>query len=255
MLPARLHPGGVEAASPGAEAQPLLRRLGRLATLSPAEQAMIAELGRGPLRELPARAEIHPEGVCPPPAALLSGWACRIRMLADGRRQIVAFLLPGDLIGRPPPCLPAPCAALALTRVLLADAQPLFAAGFVHHPPVQTGLGRALRAAELQEEILLRDQVVRLGRQTAYERLASLLLELRQRLEMAGLAQPGRFALPLTQEVLADALGLSVVHINRTVQQMRRDRLIELRGGQVIILQPEALQSVADWQDIPGLRD
>ncbi|WP_419898934.1 Crp/Fnr family transcriptional regulator [Roseomonas sp. USHLN139] len=255
MLPARLHPAGHEGPPPGVEAQPLLRRLGRLATLSAAEVSIITEACRGPLRELPARGEIHAEGACPPPAALVSGWAARVRMLADGRRQIVAFLLPGDLIGRPPPCLPAPCAALALTRVLLADAQPLFAASRFPQAPPTSGLARALRAAELQEEVLLRDQVVRLGRQTAYERLASLLLELRQRLEAAGLAEPNRFALPLTQEVLADALGLSIVHINRTVQQMRRDRLIELRGGQVIILQQETLQSVADWQDMAGLQD
>jgi CRP-like cAMP-binding protein len=255
MLPARMTGGG-DGLPAATEVQPLLRRLGRLAALSPAELALVAELGRGPVREMAARGEVHAEGDSPAPMALLSGWACRLRMLSDGRRQIVTFLVPGDLIGRPPPCLPAPCATLALTRVTLVETMPLFAAaaGGREAPPLP-GLARALRAAELQEEVLLRDQVVRLGRQTAYERLASLLLELRFRLDMAGLALPNRFALPLTQEVLADALGLSVVHINRTVQQMRRDRLIELRGGQVILLQPSALQSVADWQDIPGLQE
>ena len=79
------------------------------------------------------------------------------------------------------------------------------------------------------------DQITRLGRRTAYERFGNLLLELYHRLHVVGLARDGRFALPLTQEMLADALGLSVVHVNRTVQQMRRDGLLELRAGTVVI--------------------
>ena len=76
----------------------------------------------------------------------------------------------------------------------------------------------------------------------------NLLVELYHRLHTVGLASDGQFALPLTQEVLADALGLSVVHVNRTVQQMRRDRLVELRGGIVMMPQLEALQSIGDWE-------
>src|SRR5262249_10318746 len=86
------------------------------------------------------------------------------------------------------------------------------------------------------------------GRLTAYERVAHLLLELFHRLRPVGFTQGNRYLLPLTQEMLADALGLSVVHTNRTLQQLRRDRLIELNSSAVNILQPEALAELADYR-------
>lgn len=246
---------GIRLPNVGEAERPLLRnavqqRLAALAPLSASELDAAGEALRGPVREIPPRTELHPEGSCTPPVALLGGWACRIRVLTDGRRQIISFLLPGDIIGRPRPCLPAPCAVLALTRVQVVDATGLFAAG---EDPAHAALGRALTAAGMLDEILLRDQIVRLGRQTAYERLASLLLELQERLSIAGLAQGQRFGLPLTQEVMSDALGLSVVHVNRTVQQMRREGLIELGGGQVLLRQIGALRELADWQGLPSL--
>ena len=97
------------------------------------------------------------------------------------------------------------------------------------------------------DEINLRDQIVRLGRQTAYERLVHLVLEFHHRLEAIGMVDGDSFSLPLTQEILADALGLSVVHINRTLQQVRRDRLLDMRGGQVTLRQPDLMRAMSDW--------
>jgi CRP-like cAMP-binding protein len=82
---------------------------------------------------------------------------------------------------------------------------------------------------------------MRLGRQTALERTAHLFLELRQRLAAVGLADGARFPLPLTQEVLADTLGLSIVHMNRTLQQLRREGLVEVKSGWARLLDPAAL--------------
>lgn len=236
---------GLPAARLPVEVAALLQRLRRLAPLSPAETELVAELARQPWRQAPPRRELQAEGALPPPFVLLSGWACRLRILTDGRRQIIGFLLPGDVVGRPPPQLPALCAVAALTRVQFAEAASLFAG------PAEGGLARALRAMELQDLLRLQDQVVRLGRQTAYERLASLLLELQDRLADAGLVRDGLFPLPLTQEVLGDALGLSIVHVNRTLQQMRRDGLVEVKGGMVALLQDAALRGLADWQPPP----
>jgi CRP-like cAMP-binding protein len=87
---------------------------------------------------------------------------------------------------------------------------------------------------------------VRLGRQTAYERMAHLLLELHARLTEIGEARGDSFNLPVKQEVLADALGLSLVHVNRTLQQMRRDRLVDMRGAQMTFLDRGALEAAAD---------
>ncbi len=97
------------------------------------------------------------------------------------------------------------------------------------------------------EQVRLLDHVVRLGRQTAYERVAHLLLELYERARLLGDADGGRFSLPLTQEVLADALGLSVVHVNRVLQQLRRDGYVELRTGQARLLNLSALTRLCDF--------
>ena len=99
-------------------------------------------------------------------------------------------------------------------------------------------------AAETAVEVLRE----RLGRQTGYERTAHLLLELGDRLAAAGLGDGRRFPMPLTQESLADALGLSVVHVNRILQQLRRERLIELRSGEAVLIERDLLVGVADYR-------
>jgi CRP-like cAMP-binding protein len=182
------------------------------------------------------------------PRFILSGWACRQRVLPDGRRQIFSFLLPGDHLGlsrRPGPELSS---VTALTALETADAEPLLAAIQAGRAP---GLARAHACAEPIEQTQLFDHMVRLGRQTAYERVAHFLLELQHRLEVVGLGDAQRFPLPLTQEVLADALGLSIVHVNRTLQQLRRERLIELRSGVAILLERELLANIADYRLAP----
>jgi CRP-like cAMP-binding protein len=245
-----LRPGGAEWPAMPHEVQPFHRRLAAFATLSGPELSMVAELARQPAREVAARTQIHAEGEGPPPAVLLSGWGCRTRLLSDGRRQIVSFLLPGDLLGGLPPQLPTPCAAMALSPVRLADATAALQAVRAA-PAAHPGLSRALFLFTQAYEVLLRDQIVRLGRQTAFERMASLMLEFMDRLELAGLVRDGSFAMPLTQETLGDALGLSGVHVNRTLQQLRRDELIDLRGGIVTIHKLKELREIADWQPPP----
>jgi len=91
------------------------------------------------------------------------------------------------------------------------------------------------------------DQIVRLGGQTACERFAHLMLELYERLGCVGLAGDNCFARPLTQHVLADVRGVSVVHVNRTVQQLRHDDLLDVKGGRVHLMNPERLQTLAGW--------
>jgi CRP-like cAMP-binding protein len=102
--------------------------------------------------------------------------------------------------------------------------------------------------------MFLQNQLVRVGRQTAYERTAHLLLELYHRLKAVSFTQGNGYVLPLTQEMMADALGLSVVHTNRTLQHLRRDKMIETHGSAITILQPEALEQVADFREpsLPG---
>ena len=154
-------------------------------------------------------------------------------------------MLPGDAIGlafRPRPL--DTTAAIALTRMVTADAGELLSEAAMLECP---DLSERLHQTAHFEDALLLDHVVRLGRQTAYERVAHLLLELNGRLEAVGLSEGGVFEAPLTQEVMADALGLSVVHINRTLQHLRRERMIVFETGRVSLLAPELLAAAADY--------
>ena len=223
----------------------------RLASLAPLSSRDIERVHAFPLsyRASPAQTELHAAGeTTPKPRFLVQGWACRQRMLPDGRRQIFDLVLPGDLIGS---CLrpqrPAPAATVALTRVETANAATFAAAVSGPAPQASAALVDACAALEEQGETLLLDQITRLGRQTAYERIAHLLLEVWYRLAVVGMVESNSFAMPLRQDTMADLVGLSVVHVNRTLQQMRRDRLIELRGGIAILLQPDRLQATADF--------
>jgi CRP-like cAMP-binding protein len=231
--------------TPRAAMRPLdmvLRRLRAFGVLSEAEQALIRS-GAERRERFTAGDELVAEGAAAVrPRLVLSGWACRQRVLPDGRRQIFSLILPGDGVGLVRRGRPALATIAAVTALETMDAEPLLEAARRGDAP---GAARALSVAERTEQALLLDHMVRLGRQTAYERMAHLLLELQHRLEIVGLGDSQRFPLPLTQEVLADALGLSIVHVNRTLQQLRREGLIELRSGVAILLQREALAAIA----------
>ena len=104
---------------------------------------------------------------------------------------------------------------------------------------------QALWWHELVELAIQREWTVNLGQRTAYERIGHLLVELYLRLRTVGLAHDGRCDFPLTQNDLADATGLTAVHVNRTLQELRRDKLIELERKQLHILDLERLEDVS----------
>lgn len=226
----------------------LVRRLTHLAELSASDLSLIESLGQH-TEEIPAGTELIREGsALDSPKLLMAGWACRFRTLPDGRRQIFEFILPGDIYGL---CLRPQAIALttslALTPVVIADAGPLGAA-ITDAGDAHAGLTRACYATASLDEAYLLNQLMRVGRQTAYERTAHFILEIHERLSVVGLAGETTVAIPLTQEIMADALGLSVVHLNRTLQQLRRNQLIEFKGGLVRLLEPERLSQIANFR-------
>jgi len=228
------------------------RRLNALKPLSPAQVQRIEALGER-LEAAAPGAMLQTEGGGPMrPTFILSGWACRQRLLPDGRRQIFSILIPGDAVGfcaDPSPISSA--SAVALTKVTLATVEPLgspAAASPSNRAQDPWGFADHMWLSACLEEGLLLDHIVRLGRQTAYERTAHLLLELHWRLALIGQADQRGFTMPLTQEVLADFLGLSIVHVNRTLQQLRRERLIEMSGSKVVLLDAPQLTEIADYQ-------
>jgi CRP-like cAMP-binding protein len=233
---------------PLTSANVVAQRFASLAPLAEGERRLLDMLSRKPRRSFEPRAVRLAEGAeVAAPLVILSGWACRMRELADGRRQLIDVMLPGDAAGV---CARARPLALttvaALTTVRAVDAPELKAAW--RAPAQFPHLSEAVDLALAQDEAFLLGHVVRLGRQTAFERLAHFIMELEHRLASRGLANNGAFAMPLTQEVLADILGLSVVHVNRTLQQMRREGLIELRQGRLSLLNREPLVAAAEFR-------
>jgi CRP-like cAMP-binding protein len=180
-------------------------------------------------------------------AIIVSGWACEAGVLADGSRQIYSFLLPGDPIELSPEGT-ADRSVQALTRVDLIDLS--------HLLREETAQGRSslhdtLSKALSKQQERLYAQVLRLGRLSAFQRVIDLLLELRDRTDDIGLVKDEAFRLPLTQENMADALGLSIVHINRTLQQLRREALLDVRSGSASFLKPRRLRELAGRTLVP----
>lgn len=226
--------------------------ISRFRSLAPISEADINFLmgGLGPIERHPSGAELLREGeVIPGPRYILDGWALRTRYLSDGRRQVFGFVLPGDAIGlceRERPL--ALTSLITCTALALCDASALRSACLGLNPDFPQ-IARAHQRATALDEAYLLHQIIRIGRQTAYERLVHLLLELNSRCHAAGRSDGATFEMPLTQETLADCLGLSIVHVNRTLQALRREQLIEQKSPIVTIKDKAKLVAIAEYSD------
>lgn len=177
---------------------------------------------------------------------LLQGLACRYKDLPDGRRQILCFQLPGDFIdihgfvmGR------LDHAVGALTSCQVATiSYDVVNALTERHP----GLRMALWRETMLDAAICREWEVNLGQRGAYERMAHMLCEMAHRQRTIGLTSTGRYAFPLTQSEMSDALGLSVVHVNRVLQRLRKEGLITLRAGQLTVHDWAGLQAAGGFE-------
>jgi CRP-like cAMP-binding protein len=177
---------------------------------------------------------------------LVDGFAYQYRMLTSGRRQITAYLVPGDSYdldaARENGSDHAVMALTSVRSVHLTTAE--VAALSLDHPSIAEGL----RLVGRIEEATLREWLVNIGGRPALERIAHLFCELDRRLHAVGLVDQDRFEMPITQYDLADTAGLSSVHVNRTIQELRRQGLIALTGRSLTILDRPSLQALADFQ-------
>lgn len=227
----------------------LLARFRGTTTLSPGEIELILSLGEQP-RSHAAGSTICPhEDGSPHPRLMVSGWACRPRIMADGRRQMLGLLVPGDMMGdradrRPLALNPV----IALTPVRTIGIGRLIAARH-EQPDRYPAIARALLHFDQVEEAALLDHVVRLGCQSALQRMAHLLLELHRRMAAIGFVHDGAYPMPVTQDTLGEFLGLSLVHVNRIVAQLRRTRLATMRAGLVTIHDFGRLALLGDHRD------
>jgi CRP-like cAMP-binding protein len=171
---------------------------------------------------------------------VLEGWAMRYRQRADGSRQILAILLPGDLCIDPP--------GKRLNHTIASLTQVRF--GIIPFPhfdeaaPDSSDLLAALWRRQLEMSSIQLEWIANGGR-SAYERIAHFLCETFSRARACGLAEGNRCEFPLTQQDIACVTGLTSVHVNRTLQQMRKDGLIELQGKRLSLLKPEGLGRAA----------
>ena len=237
---------------------PLLRKLGRFVDLNARERDYLQRLQSDFSRIRPGADIITAGHTYRSVFALSRGMAIRYKVLHDGRRQILNLVLPGDLIGFPGCLYNRSLYSVATLEESVVS--PISFAELFEMFRRHSRLGIALFWLAGQDATLFAEHLVGVGRQSAYERVARLLMELLARLRMAGLAGDQAYALPLTQELMADALGLSVPHVNRTLRKLREDGLIALDGGQLTCLDVTALGRLAEvdfaelWnQKIPGL--
>lgn len=226
----------------------IARRLGSMMTLTSGETDFLHRVGAGPVSVWAARSMLElPTDEQAAPRYLISGWAARVRELQDGRRQLVHLILPGDVLTPQLQIHDRFELVQCLTMVQAVDGTAIRLAA--RDPARFPGIAAAAEIAAAHDRALLMEQIARLGRQTAYERVANLFFELFYRCKAVGLTHGDSFPFPLTQESLGDLLGLSVVHVNRTLQLMRREGLIQLRQGRLTLLNPAALASAAEFRE------
>lgn len=176
---------------------------------------------------------------------ICKGWAIRYIRLDEDRRQILDFVLPGDVIGlHMDGRRTSTCDVEALTPCEVGEIE-LNAIEKVAQR--YCGVANGLRAYLTRDLALANDQVLRLGRMTAYERVCSLLLDIYTRQRET--VPPGRSVdFPISQTVIADALGLSVVHVNRQVMQLRREGLVTISRRQLTVHDEAALADLAGYR-------
>ena len=222
-----------------------VQKLKNLSELSPEDTEAVAALTSHPRAYL-AKQDMIREGDQPGPVfVILKGWACRYKILPSGTRQIMAFLLPGDacdlhigMLVEMDHNLQAltPCEVALIPgdrmEMLLED-----------HPAV----ARAMYKSQLIDEGILRAWIVSMGRRNSIERVAHLMCELY--LRSFSINRTGEAAFPISQIVVADALGMTPVHVNRILKELRLAGAMTLERGNLVITDPLKLVRIAGFDE------
>jgi CRP-like cAMP-binding protein len=222
----------------------LITRLSHFARLSERDMHALAQLTTLK-RNFRSATDLVSEGDAPIGLiVVLDGMLCRYRITSDGRRQILTFVLPGDFCGIHNSLVqrmdhgiatigPSSISITARERV-------------VHILRESPWINEVLWWSNLQELSVEREHLVSLGRRNAHARVACLLCELVWRLEAVGLCEGDEVRLPMTQTDLADALGLTPIHVNRVLHDFRNKRLIAMNRSRLRLLDFEKLVQIAD---------
>jgi CRP-like cAMP-binding protein len=224
-----------------------LRRCGAFKPIGEVELAFINEMKRDHLH-LPAGAEIIAAGQDQAELyTLYAGWAFRYKTLPDGRRQILNIHLPGDLVGLQGAMFEAAAynvEALTEVQLCLLPRRKIWSL-FQNMPELSfdvTWLGA-------HEESHVDEHLTSVGRRSATERIAALIIMLYKRLNVLGAVINGAMPFPLTQQHIADMLGLSLVHTNKSLAKLRRVGMFTQINGSLLVTNPKALEQLAQYFD------
>jgi CRP-like cAMP-binding protein len=227
------------------DATPLIRKLETIFALSDDEKNALQSIS-GTIRTLDARQDIVREGDRPSACCLiLDGFACRYKLTATGQRQILSFHIPGEI----PDLQSLHLDMMDHSMGTLAQSKLVF----LTHDTVRDLIRRCPRIGDtfwretLIDASIFREWELNLGQREAYGRIAHLLCELYVRLRSVGLTNGHTYELPLTQAELGDAIGISNVHVNRTLQDLRGEGLITLQAGSVTVLDWERLKEAGEF--------
>lgn len=210
---------------------PLTRKLSAFVALAEADLATLARFYERRRSFEPGHTMIY-EGQSEASAFILArGWALSFKLLPDGGRQIVDFQIPGDFLGLR--SILFRTADHSVDAVTPIEASEVLASDLFGALDGAPRLALAILWAASRDEAMVVEHLVNLGRRSAEERLAHFLLELGARLNLVGLGDRTGFDCPLTQYHLADALGLSAVHVNRVLRQLREEGLVTFQNGRV----------------------
>jgi CRP-like cAMP-binding protein len=224
---------------------PFARKLGAFVALSNLELSLLDQL-HSRRKVFPAGLDLIHEGQVKRSAYILaSGWVCSYKLLPGGTRQIVDFQIPGDFLGL----------RSVLFRTADHNIEPVtrIEASVVEGDDLLNAFGTAPRLAAAvlwaasRDEAMVVEHLVSIGRRDAKQRMAHFLLELGARLKLVGLSTAEGYNCPLTQYLLADALGLSAVHVNRVLRELREDGLVTFQHGTVKFLDFDGLVTFADF--------
>ena len=211
---------------------PLVRKLGTFVALSDVELSVIETLHKRRRTFVAGRDLVH-QGQSDQAAYILaSGWACSYKILPDGERQIIDFQIPGDFLGLRSVLLHMsdhsiePITDIEVSEVMVGDLLDAFGK--------TPRLAMAVLWAASRDEAMVVEHLVDIGRRTAIERMAHFLLELGSRLALVGIGSKSGYQCPLTQYLMADGLGLSAVHVNRVLRQLREEGMVSFRDGLVV---------------------
>jgi CRP-like cAMP-binding protein len=233
------------ASSSDAPPHPLIRKLESIAPLLEAERQALLDL---PVRILEAKADqdIVREGDRPSQCCLiLEGFVCRFKLTNTGKRQIFAFHTPGDLPDVLSLLLETMDHSLGtLTPCKLAFIQHEHLRELLQHHP---RLSDVFWRDTLIDAAIFREWMLGIGRRSAKTRLAHLICELVVRLRAVGLEKDNAVPLPITQTEVGDALGLSTVHVNRTLQELREEGLLTWEAGAVTVLDWDRLKAAGEF--------